>query len=51
VVSEAGNKLKIILPWKKGSIVTTRNTKKVLSVSAVEMPTAKGETLLFRAAD
>ena len=47
VTSEVGGPLKLILPWENGGTVTTKSGKKVLSTSTVEMPTLKGETLVF----
>ena len=48
VTSEVGGVLKMILPWQSGGTVTTLVGKKSLSSSTVEMPTVKGETIVFQ---
>jgi hypothetical protein len=49
VTSEAGGVLKMNLPWTNGGKVSaTSGGTKTLSSSSVEMPTAKGEVLIFK---
>jgi hypothetical protein len=48
VISEVGGKLKMILPWAKGSVVSISGGKKIVSSPSVEMFTVKGETIVFR---
>jgi hypothetical protein len=48
VISEVGGKLKMILPWVKGSVVSISGGKKIVSSPSVEMFTVKGETIVFR---
>jgi hypothetical protein len=49
VTSEVGGVLKMILPWTNGGTAASRSgTMMDFSNTNVEMPTAKGETILFR---
>ncbi len=48
VLSEAGNRLKIILPWSSGGTVTTQNGIKSVKTNTVEIPTIKGEIIIFQ---
>jgi hypothetical protein len=48
VTSEAGGVLKIILPWEKGSSVSTMGGKKSFLSSIVEIKTVKGDYLIFK---
>jgi hypothetical protein len=49
VTSEVGGVLKMILPWTNGGTAASRSgTMMDFSNTTIEMPTAKGETILFR---
>lgn len=49
VTSEAGGILKMNLPWKNGGKVSsTSGGTKTLTSSGIEMPTVKGEVLIFK---
>ncbi len=49
VTSEAGSVLKMNLPWPNGGKVSSVSEgTKTLSSSSLEMPTAKGEVLIFK---
>ena len=47
VFSEAGSKLKIILPWKEGGVLTSQKGETRLTSNVVEMSTQKAEYLIF----
>jgi hypothetical protein len=49
VTSEVGGVLKMILPWTNGGTANSSSGIKVFSNTTVEMPTTKGETIIFRA--
>ncbi len=47
VFSEAGAPLKMLLPWKDGSVMSNISGKSRISTSFIEMKTKKGEFLKF----
>lgn len=48
IYSEAGSRLKILLPWKKGGTITNHNGKSGIVSSLIETDTQKGETIYIK---
>ena len=47
IYSEAGGKLKMILPWENGATLKNNDGKTKLNGNTIEINTSKGEVLLF----
>lgn len=48
ILSEAGNSLKIQLPWSSGGTAETRKESIRFKTNMVEIPTQKGEVIVFK---
>jgi hypothetical protein len=48
ILSEAGSKLKIIIPWKKGCFVTSDKGKSFIRTELFEADTRKGEKIIIK---
>jgi hypothetical protein len=45
ITSEAGQRLRLINPWKSSLVVNRRGTRQIMRGERMELPTAAGETL------
>jgi hypothetical protein len=48
IISEAGGRLKILLPWKEGAIITSDDGKSKVKSEFFETDTKKGEKIYLK---